>query len=85
MNSATSAVRSQPVRSKTNKCAPCDLLSPMTLDASTDLLPAIECPRCDTALRMNNGLCLLCLLQTGLTEDEASGSESLEALFSEFK
>ena len=62
----------------------------MTLDASTDLLPAIrheqgECPRCDTVLRMNNGHCLLCLLQTGLTEDEDSGSESLEALFSEFK
>jgi hypothetical protein len=90
MNSATSAVRSQPVRSKTNKCAPYDLLSPMTLDASTDLLSTIsheqgECPRCDTALRMKNGLCLLCLLQTGLTEDEDSGSESLEALFSEFK
>ena len=69
---------------------PCDLLSPMTLDASTDLLPAIrheqgECLRCDTALRMNSGLCLLCLLQTGLTGDEDSGSESLEALLSEFE
>ena len=57
----------------------------MTLDSSTDLLEQGECPRCDTALRMNNGHCLLCLLQTGLTEDEDSGSESLEALFSEFK
>ena len=60
----------------------------MTLYAFTDLLPAIthepdECPRCDTALRVNNGLCLLCLLQTGLTEDEGSGSENLEALLSE--
>ena len=57
----------------------------MTLYAFTDLLPAIthepdECPRCDTALQVNNGLCLLCLLQAGLTEDEDSGSESLEAL-----
>ena len=62
----------------------------MILYGFTDLLPAIphepdECPRCDTALRVNNGLCLLCLLQTGLTEDEDSGSESLEALLSEFE
>ena len=55
-----------------------------------DLLPAIpdkpdECPRCDTALRVNNGLCLLCLLQAGLTEDEDYGSENLEALLSEIE
>jgi hypothetical protein len=67
-----------------------DLPSPMTLYAFTDLLPAIthepdECLQCETALRVNNGLCLLCLLQTGLTEDEDSGSESLEALLSEFE
>ena len=60
----------------------------MTLCAFTDLLPAIthepdECPRCDTALRVNNGLCLLCMLQVGLTEDEDFGSGSLEALLSE--
>ena len=62
----------------------------MILYGFTDLLPAIphepdECPRCDTALHVNNGLCLLCLLQTGLTEDGDSGSESLEALLSEFE
>ena len=62
----------------------------MILYGLTDLIPAIthepdECPRCDTALRMNNGLCLLCLLQTGLTGDEDSGSESLEAVLSEFE
>jgi hypothetical protein len=62
----------------------------MTLYAFTDLLPAIthepdECPRCDTALRVNNGLCLMCLLQAGLTEDEDSRSESLEALLSEIE
>ena len=54
----------------------------------TDLPPAIshepdECPRCDTALRVDNGLCLLCLLQAGLTEDFESGS--LEALLSEIE
>ena len=62
----------------------------MTFYAFTDVLPAIrrepgECPRCDTAFRVNNGLCLLCLLQTGVSEDEDSGSESLEALLSEFE
>jgi hypothetical protein len=67
-----------------------DLPCPIMLDDFTDLLPAIaheshECPRCDTALRLNNGLCLLCLLQAGLTEDEDSGSESLEALLSEIE
>ena len=60
------------------------------MTAFTDLLPAIpdkpdECPRCDTALRVNNGLCLLCLLQAGLTEDEDLGGASLEALLSEIK
>ena len=62
----------------------------MTLDAFTDLLPAIghepdECPRCDTALRMSNGLCLLCLLQAGLTEDEDYRSESFDTLLSEIE
>ena len=56
--------------------------------AFTDLLPAItrepdECPRCNTALRLNNGLCLLCLLQAGLTEDEDTRSGSLDTLLSE--
>jgi hypothetical protein len=62
----------------------------MIIYGFTDLVPAItnepeECSRCDTAFRVNNGLCLLCLLQAGLTEDEDSGSESLEALFSEIE
>ena len=62
----------------------------MTLYGFTDLHPAItdeldECPRCDTALQVNNGLCLLCLLQAGLTEDKDPGSESLEALLSEIE
>jgi hypothetical protein len=62
----------------------------MILYGVTDLHTAItheldECPRCDTALRVNNGLCLLCLLQTGLTEAEDSRSESLDTLLSEME
>jgi predicted amidophosphoribosyltransferase len=62
----------------------------MILYGFTDLLPAMthepdECPRCDAALRMNNGLCLQCLLQVGLTEDVEFGSESLEALLAEIE
>jgi len=62
----------------------------MILHGSTDSLPAIthepdDCPRCDTALSVNNGLCLLCLLQAGLTEDEDSRSGSLDTLLSEIE
>ena len=60
----------------------------MTLYGFTDLLPASthepdDCPRCDTALHVSKGLCLLCLLQSGLSDDGGSGIESLEALLSE--
>jgi hypothetical protein len=62
----------------------------MILYGFTDLLPAMtddldECPQCDAAVRMNNGLCLLCLLQAGLTEDKDPGSESLEAFLTEIE
>jgi len=62
----------------------------MILYGCTDFLPAMtqeldECPQCDAAVRMKNGLCLLCLLQAGLTEDQDSGSESLEAFLSEIE
>jgi hypothetical protein len=62
----------------------------MIYDGFTDLLPAIthelgECPQCDTAFHVNNGLCLLCLLQAGLTEDGDSGSESLDTHLSEIE
>jgi hypothetical protein len=62
----------------------------MILYGVTDLHTAItheldECPRCDTALRVNNGLCLLCLLQAGLTEAEDSRSESRDTLLSEIE
>jgi hypothetical protein len=65
-----------------------DLPSPVILFDFADLLQVIthepdECPQCGTALRVNPGLCLLCLLQAGLTEVEDGGSESLEALLSE--
>jgi hypothetical protein len=62
----------------------------MILYGVTDLHTAItheldECPRCDTALHVNKGLCLLCLLQAGLTEAEDSRSESLDTLLSEIE
>ena len=62
----------------------------MILYGCTNLLPAMtheldECTRCDAAMRMNNGLCLLCLLQAGLTEDKDPGSESFETLLSEIE
>jgi len=61
----------------------------MILSGFTDLRAAIthepdECPRCDTALRLNNGLCLRCLLQLGLTEEDFE-SESLDTLLSEIE
>ena len=63
---------------------------PMIIYGFTDLVPEItykpdECPQCETALRVNNGLCLLCLLRVGLTEHEDFGSESLEMLLSEIE
>ncbi len=61
----------------------------MNLYGFTDSLGTItlqpnECPHGHTALRVS-GLCLGCLLQAGLTEDEDSGSESLDALLSEIE
>jgi len=44
-----------------------------------------ECPHCESAFRMSCGLCLRCLLQAGLTEDEDSGSESLDTLLSQIE
>ena len=44
-----------------------------------------ECPHCHTAVRVSNGLCLRCLLQAGLTEDEDPGSESLDVLLFEME
>jgi hypothetical protein len=44
-----------------------------------------ECPHCHTAVRVSNGLCLRCLLQAGLTEDEDPRSTGLDALASEIE
>jgi len=62
----------------------------MNLCGLTDSHAAIthrpnECPHCQNALRVSCGLCLLCLLQAGLTEDEDFGSESLDTLLSQIE
>jgi hypothetical protein len=62
----------------------------MDLYGLTDSLATItrqpnECPHCHSALRVSSGLCLRCLLQAGLTEDEDSGSESLDAVLCEIE
>jgi hypothetical protein len=44
-----------------------------------------ECLHCENAFRVSCGLCLRCLLQAGLTEDEESGSESLDTLLSQIE
>ncbi|HEY4270930.1 MAG TPA: hypothetical protein VGM65_02920 [Candidatus Udaeobacter sp.] len=62
----------------------------MSFHGFTDSLAAStsqpnECPHCHTAVRVSNGLCLRCLLQAGLTEDEDPGRESLDALLFEME
>ena len=44
-----------------------------------------ECPHCCCVVRVHNGLCLRCLVQTGLTEGEGSEDENLDALLSEIE
>ncbi len=45
-----------------------------------------ECPHCCGVVRVHhNGLCLGCLVQAGLTEDEGSESENLDTLLSEIE
>jgi hypothetical protein len=44
-----------------------------------------ECPHCDGALHVASGLCLRCLLQAGLSEDQDTGSENLEVPLSEIE
>ncbi len=44
-----------------------------------------ECPHCESELRVSSGLCLRCLLQAGLTEDEDSGSDNLDTLLSQIE
>ena len=44
-----------------------------------------KCTNGHSASRVSDGLCLGCLLQAGLTEDEDYGSESLGVLLSEIE
>ncbi len=45
-----------------------------------------ECPHCCSVVRVHHsGLCLGCLVQAGLTEDEGSESENLDTLLSEIE
>jgi hypothetical protein len=44
-----------------------------------------ECPHCCSVVRMHNGLCLGCLVQTGLAESERSEAENLDTLLSEIE
>jgi hypothetical protein len=45
-----------------------------------------ECPHCCGVVRVHhNGLCLGCLVQAGLTEDEGSENENLDTLLSEIE
>jgi hypothetical protein len=44
-----------------------------------------ECPHCCGVVRVHNGLCLGCLVQTGLAEGEGSEIENLDTLLSEIE
>ena len=45
-----------------------------------------ECPHCCGVVRVHrNGLCLGCLVQTGLAEHDGSEGENLDALLSEIE
>jgi hypothetical protein len=41
-----------------------------------------ECPHCSSVVRLHHGLCLGCLVQTGLNEGEGTEGENLDTLFS---
>ena len=45
-----------------------------------------ECPHCCSVVRVHhNGLCLGCLVQAGLSEEDGSESENLDTLLSEIE
>jgi hypothetical protein len=44
-----------------------------------------ECPHCCGVVRMHNGLCLGCLVQTGLAEEERPEGENLDTLLFEIE
>jgi hypothetical protein len=64
----------------------------MDFTGFTNSLPATpdehddECPHCCGVVRVHhNGLCLGCLVQAGLSEDEGSESDNLGTLLSEIE
>jgi hypothetical protein len=62
----------------------------MDLNNLTDSVAATphepdECPHCCSVVRVHNGLCLGCLVQTGLTGGEGSEGENLDATLSEIE
>jgi hypothetical protein len=62
----------------------------MDLNNLTDSLVASshehdECPHCCSVVRVHNGLCLGCLVQTGLSEGEGSEPENLDTILSEIE
>lgn len=44
-----------------------------------------ECPHCCGVVRVHNGLCLGCLVQTGLAEEHGCESENLDTLLAEIE
>jgi hypothetical protein len=44
-----------------------------------------ECPNCCGIVRVHHGLCLGCLVQTGLAEEHGSENENLDTLLSEIE
>ena len=44
-----------------------------------------ECPHCCGVVRVHNGLCLGCLVQSGLAEEHGCESENLDTLLSEIE
>jgi hypothetical protein len=63
----------------------------MDLTSLTDSLSATphehdECPHCYGVVRVHhNGLCLGCLVQAGLTDNEGSEADNLDTLLSEIE
>jgi hypothetical protein len=63
----------------------------MDFTSLTDSLSATpheheECPHCCGVVRVHhNGLCLGCLVQAGLTDNEGAEDENLDALLSEIE
>jgi len=60
----------------------------MSFYGLTDLLTPHEpdeCPHCEGELHVGSGLCLRCLLQAGIGEEEDSGNENLDTLLAEME